>query len=241
MSTAEPHPLLIVVSGPSGVGKDAVLTRVRELRPEVFWAITATTRAKRAGEEHGVHHLFHAREEFLDLLERGELLEHAEVYGNLYGVPKAPVREALSEGRDAIVRTDVQGAASIRSIAPGCAAHLHRSAVAGGARTPAAQPRYRIGGGDGVARRDVPPGDARCCVVRHRHRQRDRRVGERCAGNHLRHRTGAAARPSTGRTLVAKHLHGLRLMPVRGELVEPRPKSRAALCYPCAHPARGRC
>ena len=118
MSTAEPHPLLIVVSGPSGVGKDAMLARVLELRPEVFFAITATTRAMRPGEEHGVHHLFHTREEFLDLLERGELLEHAEVYGNLYGVPKAPVREALFEGRDAIVRTDVQGAASIRSIAP---------------------------------------------------------------------------------------------------------------------------
>ncbi len=118
MSTAEPHPLLIVVSGPSGVGKDAMLALVREQRPEVFWAITATTRAVRPGEEHGVHHLFHTREEFLELLERGELLEHAEVYGNLYGVPKAPVREALAEGRDAIVRTDVQGAASIRALAP---------------------------------------------------------------------------------------------------------------------------
>ena len=118
MSTAEPHPLLVVVSGPSGVGKDAMLALVREQRPEVFWAITATTRAMRPGEEHGVHHLFHTREEFLELLERGELLEHAEVYGNLYGVPKAPVREALAEGRDAIVRTDVQGAASIRSLAP---------------------------------------------------------------------------------------------------------------------------
>ena len=118
MSAAEPHPLLVVVSGPSGVGKDAMLARVRELRPEVFWAITATTRAMRPGEEHGVHHLFHTREEFLELLERGELLEHAEVYGNLYGVPKAPVREALAEGRDAIVRTDVQGAASIRALAP---------------------------------------------------------------------------------------------------------------------------
>ena len=118
MSTAEPHPLLIVVSGPSGVGKDAMLYRVRELRPEVFFAITATTRAMRPGEEHGVHHLFLTREEFLQLLERGELLEHAEVYGNLYGVPKAPVRDALAEGRDAIVRTDVQGAASIRSLAP---------------------------------------------------------------------------------------------------------------------------
>ena len=118
VSAAEPHPLLVVVSGPSGVGKDAMLARVRELRPEVFWAITATTRAMRPGEEHGVHHLFHTREEFLRLLERGELLEHAEVYGNLYGVPKAPVREALAEGRDAIVRTDVQGAASIRALAP---------------------------------------------------------------------------------------------------------------------------
>ncbi len=118
MSAAEPHPLLVVVSGPSGVGKDAMLALVREQRPEVFWAITATTRAMRPGEEHGVHHLFHTRDEFLELLERGELLEHAEVYGNLYGVPKAPVREALAEGRDAIVRTDVQGAASIRSLAP---------------------------------------------------------------------------------------------------------------------------
>ena len=118
MSTAEPHPLLIVVSGPSGVGKDAMLALVREQRPEAFWAITATTRAVRPGEEHGVHHLFHTREEFLELLARGELLEHAEVYGNLYGVPKAPVREALAEGRDAIVRTDVQGAASIRALAP---------------------------------------------------------------------------------------------------------------------------
>ena len=118
MSAAEPHPLLVVVSGPSGVGKDAMLALVREQRPEVFWAITATTRAMRPGEEHGVHHLFHTREEFLELLERGELLEHAEVYGNLYGVPRAPVREALAEGRDAIVRTDVQGAASIRALAP---------------------------------------------------------------------------------------------------------------------------
>ena len=117
VSAAEPHPLLVVVSGPSGVGKDAMLAIVREQRPEVFWAITATTRAMRPGEEHGVHHLFHSREEFLELLERGELLEHAEVYGNLYGVPKAPVREALAEGRDAIVRTDVQGAASIRALA----------------------------------------------------------------------------------------------------------------------------
>lgn len=118
MTAAESHPLLMVVSGPSGAGKDAVLLRARELRPDMFFAITATTRPPRPGEEHGVHHYFHTREEMEALWAQGELLERAEVYGNLYGAPKAPVRAALAEGRDAIVRTDVQGAASIRALAP---------------------------------------------------------------------------------------------------------------------------
>ena len=110
--------MLIVVSGPSGAGKDAALGRVRELLPGAFFAVTATTRPPRQGETHGVHHYFHTREEMEDLWARGELLERAEVYGNLYGAPKAPVRAALAEGRDAIVRTDVQGAASIRALEP---------------------------------------------------------------------------------------------------------------------------
>ena len=118
MTAADPRPMLIVVSGPSGAGKDAVLGRARELRRDALFAITATTRPPRPGEEHGVHHYFHTREEMEALWARGELLERAEVYGNLYGAPKAPVRAALAEGRDAVVRTDVQGAASIRALAP---------------------------------------------------------------------------------------------------------------------------
>ena len=110
--------MLIVVSGPSGAGKDVVLGRVRELLPGAFFAVTATTRSPRQGEAHGIHHYFHTREDMEDLWARGELLERAEVYGNLYGAPKAPVRAALAEGRDAIVRADVQGAASIRALAP---------------------------------------------------------------------------------------------------------------------------
>ena len=118
MAAAGRRPMLIVASGPSGAGKDAVLGRVRELLPGVFFAITATTRPPRPGEEHGVHHYFHTRAEMEELWASGELLERAEVYGNLYGAPKAPVRAALAEGRDAIVRADVQGAASIRALAP---------------------------------------------------------------------------------------------------------------------------
>ena len=112
------NPLLIVVSGPSGVGKDVVLARLCELHPDVFFAITATTRAVRPGEQHGVNHYFLTQEEFAALVERDELLEHAEVYGNHYGVPKEQIRNALAEGRHAFVRVDIQGAASIRAIAP---------------------------------------------------------------------------------------------------------------------------
>ncbi len=114
-----PSPLLVVVSGPSGVGKDAVLARLRELRADLFFAVTATTRPMRQGETDGVDYLFLTHEEFARLLERDEFLEHAEVYGNRYGVPKEQIRQALAEGRDAFVKVDVQGAATIRGIAPG--------------------------------------------------------------------------------------------------------------------------
>jgi len=119
METANPNPLLVVVSGPSGVGKDAVLARLRELQPGLFFAVTATTRAMRQGETDGVDYIFLTNAQFDGLLERGEFLEHAEVYGNRYGVPKEHVRTALAQGRDAFVKIDVQGAATIRGIAPG--------------------------------------------------------------------------------------------------------------------------
>ena len=111
-------PLLVVISGPSGVGKDAVLGRLRTTHPEFFFAVTVTTRPKRPIEIDGLDYLFVTPSRFLELKEKGELLEHAEVYGNFYGVPKGPLRIALGKGKDSIVKVDVQGAATIKTMAP---------------------------------------------------------------------------------------------------------------------------
>lgn len=111
-------PLLVVLSGPSGVGKDAVLAKLRETHPEIFFAVTVTTRPMRPGEIEGQDYIFINPEHFKLLLDRGEFLENAEVYGRQYGVPKWPLRDALSKGHDSIVKVDVQGAATIRKLAP---------------------------------------------------------------------------------------------------------------------------
>jgi guanylate kinase len=113
------EPLLVVLSGPSGVGKDAILQRLRELGQPFHFTVTATTRAPRAGEVDGQGLFFFSRGRFDQLLREDGLLEHALVYGHYYGVPKAPVMEALSRGQDVIMRTNVEGAASIRRRAPG--------------------------------------------------------------------------------------------------------------------------
>ncbi|MEX2228911.1 MAG: guanylate kinase [Dehalococcoidia bacterium] len=112
-------PLVVVLSGPSGAGKDAVMLRMRERALPIAVPATMTTRAPRAGEVKGVHHVFVSRPEFERALAGGELLEHAEVYGNLYGVPRSQVRAALASGRHVIIRVDVQGAASLRRLLPG--------------------------------------------------------------------------------------------------------------------------
>ncbi len=111
-------PLLVIISGPSGVGKDALLSRMREQGCSYYFTITATTRPKRAGEQDGKDYFFLSKEEFLRLIKNDELLEWAQVYGNYYGVPKTQVREALERGQDVIIKTDVQGAATIRSKVP---------------------------------------------------------------------------------------------------------------------------
>jgi len=113
-----PHPLLIVISGPSGVGKDAVLQHMREMGYPFHFVITATTRERRPTEEHGVDYFFLSEAEFERMLEAGEFLEHAMVYGEHKGVPKAQVREALASGKDVLMRVDVQGAATIRHLVP---------------------------------------------------------------------------------------------------------------------------
>ena len=117
-SPPQPSPVLLVLSGPSGVGKDAVLERMKERRLPLRYVTTVTTRAQRPREVEGKDYFFTSQAEFKELIDQNELLEYAEVYGNFYGVPKAPVREALRGGHNAVVKVDVQGAATIKKIAP---------------------------------------------------------------------------------------------------------------------------
>ena len=120
MSTAgtDPPPLLVVISGPSGVGKDAVIAEMRTSQPGLAFAVTATTRPMRPGEVDGRDYVFLTSKQFGAMLASDGFLEHAEVYGNRYGVPREGVRAALEAGRDVIVKIDIQGAATIRRIAP---------------------------------------------------------------------------------------------------------------------------
>jgi guanylate kinase len=111
-------PLLIVLSGLSGAGKDAVLVKLRESKYPLEFIVTVTTRAKRTTETDGVHYRFVSRDEFQTLKDRHELLEYANVYGNWYGVPKEPVRQALARQKDVIVKVDVQGANTIKKLVP---------------------------------------------------------------------------------------------------------------------------
>lgn len=117
-SEATPKPLLIVVSGPSGAGKDAVLNRLKETSCPVECIVTTTTRPKREYEKDKIDYHFISREKFQEMIDKDKLLEYASVYGNWYGLPKAPVKEALEQGRDTIVRVDIQGAATIKKKIP---------------------------------------------------------------------------------------------------------------------------
>lgn len=112
------HPLLVVISGPAGVGKDAVLNSLRRWEHPLHFVVTATDRPPRPGEVHGVDYFFHTPAEFERMIEQDELLEHALVYGQHKGIPKQQVREAIASGKDVIMRLDVQGAATVRRIAP---------------------------------------------------------------------------------------------------------------------------
>lgn len=114
----KPDPLLIVISGPSGVGKDSVVQRMKERGFPFHFVVTATTREKRANEVHGRDYWFVSKDEFARMIEQNELIEYAIVYGDYKGIPKAQVREALASGKDVVMRLDVQGAESVRKLAP---------------------------------------------------------------------------------------------------------------------------
>jgi guanylate kinase len=113
-----PEPLLIVISGPSGVGKDTVIQRMKERSLPLHFVVTATTRPPRPNEQHGVDYYFVSKDEFACMIERGELLEYAIVYNDYKGIPKENVRRAMSSGKDVVMRIDVQGAATIHKLYP---------------------------------------------------------------------------------------------------------------------------
>ncbi len=113
------HPRLVVISGPSGVGKDTIARRVIAQRPESFhFVVTATTRPPRPGEIEGHDYIFVSNQEFARMIEADEMLEWAIVYNDYKGVPKQQIRDALHSGKDVIMRVDVQGAATIRKLVP---------------------------------------------------------------------------------------------------------------------------
>jgi guanylate kinase len=113
-----PAPVLLVISGPSGVGKDSVIVRMREQNYPFHFVVTATDRAPRQGEVDGLDYYFVSTAEFRDMIANDELFEHALVYGQYKGVPKAHARRALQSGTDVIMRLDVQGAATIKRLIP---------------------------------------------------------------------------------------------------------------------------
>jgi guanylate kinase len=111
-------PLVIVISGPSGVGKDATIACLKESGAHFHYVVTATTREKRASETDGVDYYFLAKEDFEKKIRQDEFLEYAEVYGNYYGVLKKEVKRALDKGEDVIIKVDVQGARTLKKKIP---------------------------------------------------------------------------------------------------------------------------
>ncbi|PID84752.1 MAG: guanylate kinase [Chloroflexi bacterium] len=112
-------PKLIIISGPSGVGKDTIARGVIAKNPEnYYFVVTATTRPPREGEVHGYDYFFLSNDEFTTMIEEDELLEYAVVYNDFKGVPKQQIRDALDSNRDVIMRVDVQGVATIRQLIP---------------------------------------------------------------------------------------------------------------------------
>lgn len=118
MLERQKQPLLIVISGPSGVGKDSVIQRMKERNLPLHFVVTATSRPQREGEVNGVDYFFVSQDEFEAMIANGELIEHALVYEDYKGIPKEQVQQALKSGRDTIMRIDVQGAATVRELYP---------------------------------------------------------------------------------------------------------------------------
>ena len=109
---------VFIISGPSGSGKDTVMTALFKKMPELLFSISSITRAMRAGEREGEKYNFITREKFEDMLKNDRLLEHNEFVGNYYGTPREPVERAIANGQDMVIEVDVNGAAQIREKMP---------------------------------------------------------------------------------------------------------------------------
>jgi guanylate kinase len=105
--------LLVILSSPSGAGKSTLARRLMDWDESLSFSVSATTRKPRKGEVDGVEYYFKSRKEFLEMVNKGEMLEHAEVFGNLYGSPRAPVEAAIAAGRDVLFDIDWQGGQQI--------------------------------------------------------------------------------------------------------------------------------
>ena len=118
LTQPEFSPFLIVISGPSGIGKDSVVQGLKRRDLPFHFVITATSRPPRDYETDGIDYFFYSHEEFEQMIEAGEFLEHAWVYSNYKGVPKSQVRKALASGEDVVMRLDVQGAQTVHNLCP---------------------------------------------------------------------------------------------------------------------------
>ena len=113
----DPRPLILIISGLSGSGKDTVINRLKEISTVDFhFVVTCNTRKKREGEIDGKDYHFISREKFISMIENGEMLEHSEVYDDLKGVPRFEIEKAMQNGKDMILRLDYQGMRKIKAI-----------------------------------------------------------------------------------------------------------------------------
>lgn len=110
--------VLIVVSGPSGVGKGTVISKLFDMDENLYFSVSATTRLPRPGEVDGVHYKFKTKEEFKKDIETGEMLEYAMYSGNYYGTPKSSVEKKLAQGKDVVLDIEIQGARSVKRLMP---------------------------------------------------------------------------------------------------------------------------
>ncbi len=109
---------LVVLTGPSGVGKGTLVSQLRQRHPELYFSVSVTTRPPRPGEQEGVNYYFRTREEFLNLIEADELLEWAQYAGNFYGTPRGIVFEKLNQGQDVLLEIELTGARQVRQQCP---------------------------------------------------------------------------------------------------------------------------